>query len=186
MSPFIDSEEFRNLLYSWPEKAIRSIYDHSYEDLIRIADMHTHSRMLSEDALQDVFTDVLMRHKEIGRPRGESVTGYLIKAVTNHSISLYRKKTRALGRETEYYYTSARGVHENPIESAIISKERQSFLRLIIGTLPPRQKECMLLRIDLEMSTKEIARRLSITKKAVEWNFATARKRLQRFRSQID
>jgi RNA polymerase sigma-70 factor (ECF subfamily) len=141
--------------------------------------------MLSEDVLQDVFTDVLVRHREIGRPRGESVIGYLIKAVTNHSISLYRKKTRAVGRETEYYYTSARGGQENPIESAIISKERQSFLRLIIGTLPPRQKECMLLRVYQEMSTKEIARRLGITKKAVEWNLDSARKRLQRFRAQL-
>jgi RNA polymerase sigma factor (sigma-70 family) len=185
MSPFIDSEDFRNLLYSWPEKAMRSIYDHVYDDLVRIADMHTHSRILSEDALQDVFTDVFLRHREICTSRGESILGYLIAAVTNHSISLYRKNSRALGGETEYYYACVEGVREKPLELAMISEERQSFLRLIIGTLPPRERECMLLRIDHEMSVKEIARRLGVSKKAVEWNLRSARKRLERFRAQV-
>lgn len=185
MSPFIDSEDFRNLLYSWPEKAMRPIYDHVYDDLIRIADMHTRSRVVSEDALQEVFTDILLRHREIARPRGESILGYLIRAVTNHSITLYRKNARALRGETEYYYACVHGAHESPIESAIRSEERQSFLRLIIGTLPPREKECMLLRVDHEMSVRAIARRLGITKKAVEWNLRSARKRLKRFRTQV-
>jgi RNA polymerase sigma-70 factor (ECF subfamily) len=185
MSPFIDSEEFRNLLYSWPEKAMRSIYDHVYDDLVRIADMHTHSRALSEDAMQDVFSDIFLRHREIGRARGESILGFLIRAVTNHSITLYRKSSRALQGETEYYYACVDGVHENSAELAIIEQDRQSFLRVILGTLPPREKECMLLRVDHGMSVKEIARRLGITMKAVEWNLRSARNRLKRFRTRV-
>jgi RNA polymerase sigma factor (sigma-70 family) len=185
MSPFIDSEDFRNLLYSWPEKAMRSIYDHVYDDLVRIADMYTHSRSVSEDALQDVFADIFQRHSEIGKPRSESIIGYLIRAVTNHSITLYRKNLSALQGETEYYYARVDGAQETSAESSIITEDRQSFLRLILGTLPPREKECMLLRVDHEMSGKEIARHLGITKKAVEWNLCSARQRLRRFRAQV-
>lgn len=185
MAPFIDSEDFRNLLYSWPEKAMRMIYEHLYDDLLTIADAHTHDRTLSEDALQEVFAGISQRHKELGKPRGESILNYLVRAVTYQSITLYRHNVRTLSGETEYFYARVARVHEDSVESAIIAEEKQSFLRLIIGTLPPREKECMLLRIDHGMSVKEIARRLGITKKAVEWNLCSARKRLTRFRAQV-
>lgn len=185
MSPFIDNDDFRNLLFSWPEKAMRCIYDHLYDDLIRVADLHTHDRAVSQDALQEVFADIYVRHKEIGRPRAESIIRYLIRAVTNHSITLYRKSARTAMGDTGFFYAVMAGAYEDPIEVALISDERQSFLRLIVGTHPPREKECMLLRIDYGMKVKAIAVRLGITQKAVEWNLRSARKRLKRFRAQF-
>lgn len=164
---------------------MRSIYDHLYDDLIRIADFHTHDRMVSEDALQEVFADIFLRHKEIGTPHGESIIPYLIRAVTNHSITLYRKRARSATDDAGFFYTVMAGAHEEPIEAVLISNEKQSFLRLIVGTLPPREKECMLLRIDHAMKVKAIAVRLGITQKAVEWNLRSARRRLKRFRAQL-
>lgn len=87
--------------------------------------------------------------------------------------------------DTGFFYAVMAGAYEDPIEVALISDERQSFLRLIVGTLPPREKECMLLRIDYGMKVKAIAVRLGITQKAVEWNLRSARKRLKRFRAQF-
>lgn len=181
MKPFIDSR-FRNLLYSWPEKAMVILYDHYYDDLIRIADMHTHDRRMSEDVLQEVFADVWEKRKVLGARRDESIQAYLIKAVSYHSIDAYRKYARTAAFQGQYLY-EGRGEHvQNPVEVQMITAERQSFARLILSTLPLRERECLQLRIDHGLSVKEIAVRLNVSVKAVERSLTSARKRLKKFR----
>ena len=182
MRPVIDNEQFRNLLYSWPEKALVFLYDHYYDQLIRIADMHTHDRRTSEDVLQDVFADIWQKHRILGQQREESIQGYLIRAVAYHSITVYRKSARRIAREVSYHYESRGNRAQDSAEAGIIAAEKQSFARLILGTFPPRERQCLLMQIDREMPVKAIARQLGISKKAVERSLTSARKRLRRFR----
>ena len=187
MSSFIDTDEFRNLLYSWPEKAIPYLYEHHYDGLIRIADVHTHDRSLSEDAVQDVFTDIAQRHKELGANQGQPFHAYLIKAVTNRSVTLYQKDLASNIRHTRYYYDNQRisGPEKN-VETKIIAAERRSLLKLVIGTLPPRERECILMQTEQNLKVKEIARRLGITPKTVEWNLTEARKKLRKYGTNLE
>lgn len=182
MPASINNELFRNLLFSWPEKALVLLYQEHYDSLIRVADMHTHDRHASEDVLQEVFADVWQKHKTLGQQRNESIQNYLIKAIEYHSISYYKNNTKKAERERQYFYANPGNTHEYPAEAGIISAEKQSFLRLIVGTLTPREKECLLLQIDYRMPVKDIAARLGITKKGVERNLTSAKKRLKKFR----
>lgn len=178
----INNELFRNLLFSWPEKALVFLYDDFYDSLIRIADMHTHDRKAFEDVLQEVFADVWQKHKSLGQQRDQSIQTYLIKAVEYHSISLYKKNAKTAERQTQYFNAHRANFFEYPAEASIISAEKQSFIRLILATFPLRERECLLLQIDHGMTVKEIARRLGITKKAVERSLTSAKKRLKKFR----
>ena len=182
MPASIDNELFRNLLLSWPEKALVLLYQEYYDSFIRIADLHTRDRSVSEDVLQEVFADIWRKHKSLGQKRDESIQSYLIKAVEYHSITLYKKNTKNAERETQFYYSNVSNLSESPAEAGIIAAEKQSFLRLILATLPPRERECLSLQVDQAMSVKDIARRLGITKKAVERSLTSAKKRLKKFR----
>ena len=180
MPASIDIEHIRNILYSWPEIAMILLYNNFYDKLIRIADIHTRDRQASEDVLQEVFADVWRRHKEIGQKKDESIQRYLIKAVQYHSITHYKKRVKTSEQETQYFYANETNPPEYSVEASIIADESRRFLRLIVGTLPPREKECFLMQID-GMRVKEIARRLGITVKAVERSLTSARKRLRGF-----
>ena len=184
MSAPINDAHFRNMLYSWPEIGLILLYENFYHKLLRIADMHTRDRQSSEDVLQEVFTDLWRRHKEIGRICTEPIESYLVRAVQYSSISHYKKRIRTAECETQYYYTKADvfpdTLHEQPIDPA----NDQRLMKLIAGTFPPRERDCLLLKME-GLSGEEIARRLGVTKKAVERNLTRARKRFRRFGSRF-
>jgi RNA polymerase sigma-70 factor, ECF subfamily len=182
MSAFIDTDEFRNTLYSWPQKVIRYLYEDYYDLLLKIADMHTHDRSLSEDAVQEVFTDISQRHRELGRKHDQPFHTYLIRAVTNHAITMYRKNLRSNMRDTRYFYTTqSTSPPEKNAEAKMIAAEKRSLLRIVVGTLPPREQECFLMQTEQNLKVKEIARRMGITPKTVEWHLTNARKKLRKY-----
>lgn len=147
--------------------------------------MHTHDLQASMDVLQEVFADVWQKRKQLGRERDESIQSYLIKAVQYHSIRFNKKNTKTAERETEYYYRNVEHNIDQSVEGRLIADEKRTFIRLIIATFPPKEKECLLLQIDDELTVREIAKRLAITKKAVERSLTSARKRLRKFREPL-
>jgi DNA-directed RNA polymerase specialized sigma24 family protein len=56
---------------------------------------------------------------------------------------------------------------------------------MILSGFPRRERECLLMQVDGEMPVKEIARRLKISKKAVERSLTSAKKRLVQFKAFI-
>lgn len=181
MSAPTKNNDFRNLLLSWPEKAIAYLYEHYYDHFLRIADMHTHDRNMSEDAIQEVFIDIAQRHRELGQPSDQHIQTYLIRAVTNHSITLYKKGLRSNIRDTQYFYDNESARAEKSADTGLMASEKRSFLRIVIGTLPPREKECLLMQMDEHLRAREIARRLGLSVKTVEGYLSSAHNRIRKY-----
>ena len=181
MSAFIDNNDFRKILKTWRESAIILLYNNFYDRLILVADMYTRDRHVSEDVVQEVLVDVWKRHEEISQMQDEPIERYLIKAVQNHSITHYKRLVKKSEGETQYFYFNSQYSSEYPAESEMVSDERRRILRLVLATLPPRERECFMMQAHQGMRVKDIARRLGITVKAVERNLTSARKRLRRF-----
>lgn len=179
MSAPIDNNYFRNLLLSWPEKAIAYLYEYYYGHFLRIADVYTRDRNLSEDALQEVFVDIAHRHKELGQPSDQHIQTYLIRAVTNQSITLYKKNLRSSIRDTQYFYDTESARPDKNAED--MASEKRSLLRIAIATLPPRERECLLLQMDEKLKVREIARRLGISVKTVDYYLTSARNKLRKY-----
>jgi len=180
----IDNDRFRNLLLSWPEKAITFLYESYYDRLIRISERLTFDRKASEDIVQETFTLVWEQHKLLGQQRGQPLQHFLVRVVKNKSISFYRNKARTDAGRLKYL-NGNENRHIDSIEAGIISTEKDDSIRLIISTFPRRERECLLLRLDQEMSMAEIARQLNVSKKAVERSLTSGKKRLRKYKASI-
>ena len=71
-------------------------------------------------------------------------------------------------------------LNDPSVEANIIELEISREIREIISTFPRREKECLLMKIDKEMTTEQIAVELNVSKKAVERSVTSANKRLRR------
>jgi RNA polymerase sigma-70 factor (ECF subfamily) len=183
MPDSIDNERFRNLLFSWPGKAMVFLHHNYYDRLVRFSQKHTHDREASKDIVQDIFEYVLTKHKFLGTHLTGSIQHYLWKAVENKSISAYRRKSRTVPIET--HHLDGYPEVADASESSIISEEKKTYIPMIVSKLTPREKECLLLQIDRGLTVKEISAKLAITVKAVERNLTSARKRLRKYQAWI-
>ena len=176
------NDRFRNLLLSWPEKAVRILYESYYDSLLIISQRFTHDLNASEDIVQETFTHVWQHHKSLGQQRSQSIQYYLVKVVKNKSITVYKQRMRLESNQARYANQKNQSLIDFPTEADIISLETNVCFRLIVDTFPRRERECLMLRFDSELSVEEIANELSISKKAVERSITSAKKRLRRYK----
>ncbi|MEJ0055962.1 MAG: sigma-70 family RNA polymerase sigma factor [Bacteroidota bacterium] len=181
MSDTIDSERFRKLLFSYPVKAIQFLYDSYYASLVSISVSLTHNLKASEDIVQETFVHVWEKHKVLGLPHDKSIQYYLVRVVKNKSMTYYRNHQRSEDLKKRNDNSSAPG--DASVEAAMIETEKYHYVRKIISRFPQREKECLLMKIDEEMSTEQIAGALEISGKAVERSLTSAGKRLRRYLS---
>lgn len=180
MSDAIDNERFRKLLLSLPGKAIEFLYNHYYHSLVNIARTLTHDQEASEDIVQETFILVWEKHKWLGQHHDKSIQHYLVRVVKNKAITYYKKNIRILDSRIKYMNGNSFPLNDPSVEANIIELEISREIREIISTFPRREKECLLMKIDKEMTTEQIAVELNVSKKAVERSVTSANKRLRR------
>lgn len=178
MLNLISNERFRKLLLAVPAKAIRLLYDYYYELLLDVAIALVHDRKVAEDVVQETFIHVWEQRRKLGQPDNRPIKHYLVKVVKNKAISRYKDSLKRypadkIGHSLIDSQISA--------EQKIIGLESALELRKFILTFPPREIQCLLLRIDESLTTKQIADRLSVSIKAVERSLTSAYKRLRNF-----
>jgi RNA polymerase sigma-70 factor (ECF subfamily) len=178
MSGFIDNERFRRLLIVRPEKAIEILYEKYWHVLIALAESLVHDSKAAEDIVQEAFIHVWERHRKLGQPDDRSIEHYLVRVVRNKAISYFNKHTR---RRLNSVAINGHWQWELPIEARWINLEFNKEIRNIILTFPPREQQCLLMKLDEEISTQQIAERLKVTRKAVERSLTSAYKRLRKF-----
>lgn len=177
MRAVVDNQKIRKLLRSYPTEAVKILYDFYYKSLLNIARALTYDPIASEDIVQEAFLIVLLNRVELSEHHERSIEHYLVKVVRNRSVSYYKKR-KLLSLDNLILQTSH---HREPsAESNIIEAEAEQEIRLMIGTFPKREKECLLMKIDEDMTPDQIAARLNISRKAVERSITSAKKRLSR------
>lgn len=180
MSDPINNERFRKLLLSLPGKAIAVLYDSYFHSLVSISKKFTHHHEASVDIVQDAIIHVWEKHKRLGSHHDHSIQHYLVKVVRNKSISYYYENLRT-EEGIRHLYGNSMDQIENPIEANMIRTEIRMEIRNLIATFPRRERECLLMKIDGELTQVQIADRLNITQKAVERSITSAYKRLRYF-----
>ena len=181
MSGVVDEERFRNLLLSFPAKAIAFLYDRHYHGLIKIAKSLTHDLKASEDIVQETFVHVWEHHKRLGQQHERSIQYYVVKVVKNKSISYYKRTLERHEQKALYMNGQRLVARDNPVETDIIQLEISREIRRVIITFPKREKECLLMKMDEEMTLEQMAERLNVSKKAVERSLTSANKRLRQY-----
>lgn len=85
MFPIIQTEPFKKLLYLWPEKAVRLLFENHYDALTYIAQRHTRDIHAAEEVVQYTLADLWFRHREKKIDKFESVQHYLVNTVKDRA-----------------------------------------------------------------------------------------------------
>lgn len=180
MSGPIENERFRKLLLAFPAKAIELLYDQYYQSLISIARRLTHDQRASEDIVQETFVHVWENHKQLGQYHERSIEHYLVRVVKNKAISRYKRTLQLNERKIEFINGHSFNSNDPSVEDQIIKTEVNSQIRQVINSFPKRERECLLMKLDEELTTDQIAERLKVSRKAVERSITSANKRLRK------
>jgi RNA polymerase sigma-70 factor (sigma-E family) len=141
-------------------REVTALYKAHALSLTRLAYIMLGDRPAAEDVVQDAFLGLYKRWGHL-RDRA-SAPGYLRASVLNGCRVALRSRNRRNDPTT---------VSELPWESAeatALVGEEQRHLLLAIRTLPPRQREALVLRYYLDLSEEETARSMGIRRGTVK------------------
>jgi RNA polymerase sigma-70 factor (sigma-E family) len=141
-------------------KTLADLYAEHRMRLVRLAILLVDEPTTAEDVVQEAFAGL---HRHWSGLRDEyAALGYLRTAVVNGSRSVLRR------RRTARAYVPPHAVNARSAESmAILSTEHQAVVEAL-SSLPPRQREVLVLRYYGGMSEAEIAESAGISRGAVK------------------
>nr|WP_121269909.1 sigma-70 family RNA polymerase sigma factor [Pedobacter schmidteae] len=155
--------------------AFAEIYQRYWMQLLNHARRMLRDEALAEDVVQDVFTKLLEKLKQM--QVSDSLAGILYYLVRNAVISHIRRE------KVELNYVEYAKVYENfianPPDTELIKKELNTALDKEIDLFPPKLREIFLLR-RLELSNREIAEKQDISEYTVKNQIKIGLKTLRR------
>ncbi len=154
--------------------AFTIIYKHYYKSLFGWIYHILKDRDSCEDILHDIFLQFWKRREEVSIT--DSLSSYLYTAARNQVFNTIRKRKV---REALFENLELRIWGEPDPENLLYQKELNSQLSEIINNLPEKSREVYLLSREEQLSYAEIATRLSISVKTVEYHISTALKRIR-------
>jgi len=136
--------------------------------------------MISEDIVALTFVLFYDNRKKLAHEI-KSIQHYLVRIIKNKSIDSYKHtmRTKNVLDHLRYQRVSS----EQSAETTVMDNERMHELRNIILTFPQREKECLTMVMDEDMSLEQIAEILNISRKSVERGLTSGRKRLTAYRN---
>ena len=141
-------------------RTLADLYRDHRMRMVRLASLLVDDPLTAEDVVQEAFTG-LHRHWSGLRDEAAAVA-YLRTAVVNGSRSVLRR------RRTDRDYVPPHQVNARSAESlAMLSAEHQAVVDAL-GTLPPRQREVLVLRYYGGLSESEIADATGISRGTVK------------------
>jgi RNA polymerase sigma factor (sigma-70 family) len=132
-------------------------------DLVRLALLLVGDRASAEDVVQDVFTRLCTRGRELDQ---DCTLAYIRSAVVNGCCSVLRR--RALARRIAITRAAPwREVQESAEHAAILAEDRRRVLAAL-AALPRRRREVLVLRFYLGLPVAEVAAMLGISQGSVK------------------
>lgn len=146
------------------------IYDRYFGLMYHVANKILHNRQDAEDAVHQAFVSIAENIKTIFDPECPETRSYIVIIVENKSIDIIRQRKR-VATSIDFEETMW-GIH--------IPEEHALDLATLIGQLPARYREILLLRYDNGYTTKEIAKLLNISHSNAEKLLYRAKNYLQK------
>src|SRR6266702_4318849 len=153
------------------DRAVTAIYGTHYRSLVRLAALLVRDVATAEEVVQDSFVAM---HGAWRRLRdSDKALSYLRQSVVNRSRSVLRHRV-VVDRNAP---TLLRGMPA--AEDGALTLVERSWVISALRTLPPRQREAVVLRYYADMSESEIAATMGISKGAVKSHIFRAMKSLR-------
>jgi RNA polymerase sigma factor (sigma-70 family) len=141
------------------------MYSHAYKRL--------RNKQQCREIIQDVFVDLWLRRGQVDI---SNIKPYLLTAVR---FQIYKQvsKEKAGAPFFELYETIA--VSFSGVETNLVEKEFMQHVKGWIDVLPEKRRKVFLMHVEYNLSTKEIAHRLSVSQKTVQNQLGTAMQSLR-------
>jgi RNA polymerase sigma-70 factor (sigma-E family) len=149
-----------------PDEAITALYAAHWRGLVRLAWLLVHDQQVAEDVAQEAFVATYRRWASLRSP--DAALGYLRTATVNGSRSALRKRG-----VRERYAAAESGApelnrHADSAETSVLTSSRREEVLAVLGSLPDRQREVLVLRYYLDLSESDIASALGVSRGAVK------------------
>ncbi|MGF7233081.1 RNA polymerase sigma factor [Arachidicoccus sp.] len=156
------------------EKAFKILYDKYWNQIFCIAKAKLKNHAIAEEIVQDIFTDLWARRKELHVQ--SELTAYLSVCVKYKVINVQAKQQRALIYQK--YKSATHPSASSSTEDWLSFEELKAELAKGLAALSEKGRTAFKLSKEEGLSYKEIALQLNTTEKAVERSIARVVKSL--------
>lgn len=141
---------------------VERLYHAEAANLVRLARLFTDDQTAAEDLVQEAF---IRLYRHAGRVRDEAkIAAYLRSIVLNLARDHNRRGLLSL---RHHEAMTDRRTPEEP-DQEVVRSETHTAVISALGSLSPRQRDCLVLRFYFELSETEIASTLSISPNSVK------------------
>lgn len=181
MSAIINNDRFRKLLRSQPVVALELLHQVYHKSLFRLAYKLTRDEDEAQDVIQETFKVIWEERKKLSQHHEISIEHFLVRIVRNKAVSYFNRRKHFDIDDLQFLRSF--NDTQNSIESELREQQQEiiSSMRSYINTFPGREQQCLLMKIDREMSLDQIAAELKISRKMVEKSQTNALKRLRKW-----
>jgi RNA polymerase sigma-70 factor (family 1) len=163
----LSDEELLHRLRSGDEKAFTEIYHRYWEKLLAIGYFHTQNKQAAEDIVHEVMISLWTRRSALDI---QSLQSYLATAI---KFAVFKAIARDKRRRQLLQHQAAPG-SETSLEEKLDTRFLQEYLSGIIEELPEKARLVFHYSRDLGLSVSEIAGKLDLSPKAVEYHITKA------------
>jgi RNA polymerase sigma factor (sigma-70 family) len=153
--------------------AFDAIYDRYWKVMYQPAYKRLRNKQQCREIIQEVFIDLWLRRGQVDI---NNIKAYLLTAVR---FQIYKMVPKEKANPAFFELHETASVSFSGAETNLIEKEFMRFVKTWLDVLPEKRRRMFLMHIDDNLSTKEIAKRLSVSQKTVQNQVATAMQALR-------
>ncbi len=169
-------QELLNSLKSDSEKAFRAIYQRYGRRCFGLAFQKLRSKEAAEEITQNIFISLWERRHQLAIQNLESYLMVSVKYQTlNYIESKLTREKFSLTLPSQY----AEGSSENTVENTVFVQDLMNALENALNSLPEKTCEAYRLSRFENLSGKEIAERMNLSEKSVEYHISQSLKFLR-------
>lgn len=150
------------------QKAFMIIYERYHKVLYVISYQYLREKERAKDAVQDVFTKLWEERATINVET--NLKSYLYSMTRNHILNIIKRESRQIA--TNYDNERETLADTDNLLQTIVERELQETLYEAIHKLPTQKRSVCLLKMQEELSNKEIGDKLNITENTVKKHYS--------------
>ena len=158
------------------EQAFELVYEKYHKLLYVLAYRYLMDKDRAEDAVQNVFVKLWEYRERLDI--GISLRNFLFTMTKNHVLNVIRDENTAL--EKQYELAQCASEYDDDLVEKLEKRERMALFYEAVDKLPPQKKAICRMKVEEELSTKEIAERMNLSVNTVKTHYAEALKAIRR------
>lgn len=172
----VTDEQLFGLVGQGDGQAFELVYEKYHKLLYVLAYRYLMDRERAEDAVQNVFVKLWEYRERLNI--GISLRNFLFTMTKNHVLNVIRDENAAM--EKQYELAQRTSEYDDDLVEKLEKQERMSFFYDAVEKLPPQKRQICKLKVEEELSNKEIAERMNLSANTIKTHYAEALKAIRR------